>query len=132
MEKGRISARMQAWRNLYNSIPLCQFENPGVKPLLAALNAATGWNLAAEDLMTLGKRIVNIKRVINFKLGLTKTNDRLPELLLKPLKEGGMKGFVPDMPTLLSGAYEEFGWNAETGYPTPETINTLGILPVGE
>ena len=128
MEKGRISARNQAWRNLYNSLTLCQFENPGVKPLLSAINTATGWNLEAEDLMTLGKRIVNIKRLVNFKLGLTKANDRLPELLLKPLKEGGAAGFVPDMPTLLAGAYAEFGWDAQTGYPTPEIVRDLGIL----
>jgi aldehyde:ferredoxin oxidoreductase len=127
VEKGHISARMQAWRNLYNSIPLCQFENPGVKPIRDVLNAATGWNLKTEDLMMLGKRIVNIKRLLNFKLGLTKANDQLPELLLKPLKEGGAAGFVPDMPTLLSGAYAEFGWDPETGYPTSETIQTLGI-----
>ncbi|MCJ7435054.1 MAG: aldehyde ferredoxin oxidoreductase C-terminal domain-containing protein, partial [Anaerolineales bacterium] len=119
-EKGRIAARLQAWRNLYNSLTLCQFENPGVQPLLAAVNAATGWGLEAEDLMTLGKRIVNIKRLVNFKLGLTKADDRLPELLLKPLKEGGAAGITPDMPTLLAGAYAEFGWDAETGYPLEE------------
>jgi aldehyde:ferredoxin oxidoreductase len=118
--KGRSAARMQAWRNLYNSLPLCQFENPGVQPLLAAINAATGWDLAADDLMALGKRIVNIKRLLNFKLGMTKANDRLPELLLKPLKEGGAAGIVPDMPALLAGAYAEFGWDAETGRPPEE------------
>ena len=117
LEKGHSAARLQAWRNLYNSLPLCQFENPGVHPLLSAINAATGWNLSAEDLMTTGKGIVNIKRSLNFKLGLTKANDRLPELLLKPLKEGGAAGIVPDMPTLLAGAYAEFGWDMETGRP---------------
>jgi aldehyde:ferredoxin oxidoreductase len=116
-EKGRIAARLQAWRNLYNSLILCQFENPGVRPLLAAINAATGWGLGPEDLIILGKRIVNIKRLLNFKLGLTKANDQLPDLLLKPLKGGGARGYTPDMPTLLAGAYAEFGWDAETGYP---------------
>ncbi len=115
--KGRMAARLQAWRNLYNSLVLCQFENPGVQPLLAAINAATGWNLAAEDLITLGKRIVNIKRSLNFKLGMTKADDRLPDLLLKPLEKGGAAGRVPDMPALLSGAYSEFGWDPVSGYP---------------
>jgi len=41
----------------------------------------------------------------------------LPELLLRPLEKGGTAGIVPDMPTLLAGAYEEFGWDAETGRP---------------
>jgi aldehyde:ferredoxin oxidoreductase len=65
----------------------------------------------------LGKRIVNIKRLLNFKLGLTKANDRLPDLLLKPLKEGGAAGYHPDMHTLLAGAYAEFGWDPKSGRP---------------
>ncbi len=116
-EKGRMSARLQAWRNLYNSLILCQFENPGVRPLLAALNASTGWGLEADGLITLGKRIVDIKRRLNFKLGMNKADDRLPDLLLKPLKEGGAAGYKADMPTLLAGAYAEFDWDAESGYP---------------
>jgi aldehyde:ferredoxin oxidoreductase len=117
LEKGHTAARLQAWRNLYNSLTVCQFENPGVELLLAALNAATGWGLEAHDLMRLGKRIVNLKRRLNFKLGLTKANDRLPELLLKPLHTGGAAGYTPDMPTLLAGAYAEFGWDPDSGRP---------------
>ena len=117
VEKGRTAARLQAWRNLYNALTLCQFENPPTPLIVAALNAATGWDLAAEDLIPIGKRIVDIKRRLNMKLGLTQANDRLPELLLKPLAEGGAAGFVPDMPTLLAGAYAEFGWDPQTGRP---------------
>jgi aldehyde:ferredoxin oxidoreductase len=122
IEKGRRAARMQAWRNLYNSLILCQFENPGVHLLAEIINTATGWNLQENDLMTIGKQIVNLKRVLNFKLGLTKAKDTLPELLLKPLKEGGAAGIIPDMPTLLAGAYNEFGWDPQTGHPTKDII----------
>jgi aldehyde:ferredoxin oxidoreductase len=122
-EKGRISARLQAWRNLYNSLILCQFENPDIRLLVGAINAATGWNLEMADLMTLGKHIVNIKRLVNFKLGLTKANDRLPDLLLKPLSNGGTAGYVPDMPALLAGAYDEFGWEPASGYPIKEILS---------
>src|SRR5574340_412084 len=118
--KGRMAARLQAWRNLYNSLTLCQFENPTVSLLVRAINAATGWGVAADDLMSMGKDIVNIKRLLNFKLGLRREDDRLPELLLKPLEQGGSKGIVPDMPTLLAGAYAEFGWDPETGRPSEE------------
>jgi len=121
IEKGRTAARLQAWRNLYNSLTLCEFENPPVPLLVGAINAATGWNVTGDDLMNAGKRIVNIKRRLNFKLGMTRADDRLPELLLKPLEKGGSAGIVPDMPTLLAGAYAEFGWDPETGSP-PEDI----------
>ena len=124
-EKGRTAARLQAWRNLYNSLTLCQFENPGVRMLVAAINSATGWGLEPDDLIKLGKRIVTIKRLVNFKLGLTRANDRLPDLLLKPLKEGGSAGYKPDMAALLAGAYAEFGWDPESGYP----LEDLHLLP---
>jgi aldehyde:ferredoxin oxidoreductase len=127
VEKGRISARMQAWRNLYNSLVLCQFENPGVTPLLNAINLATGWKLEPDDLMTLGKRIVTIKRMLNINLGLTRANDRLPDLLLKPLKDGGTTGIVPDMDVLLTGAYAEFDWDPQSGRPNEEAIRELGF-----
>ncbi|MBE9472672.1 MAG: aldehyde ferredoxin oxidoreductase family protein [Chloroflexi bacterium] len=125
-EKGRIAARQQAWRNLYNAMILCQFQNPGVERVLAALNGATGWGLEADDLMTLGKRIVTLKRMLNMRRGLTRADDRLPDLLMQPL-EGGTEGMVPDVDVLLAGAYAEYGWDPETGKPTRETLEELGL-----
>ena len=126
-EKGHIAARQQAWRNLYNAINLCQFQNPGVERLLAALNGVTGWGLEIEDLMTLGKRIVTLKRLLNLRRGLTRADDRLPDLLLQPLDDGGTEGTVPDVETLLASAYAEYGWDPETGRPTWETLERLGL-----
>jgi aldehyde:ferredoxin oxidoreductase len=125
-EKGRISARSQAWRNLYNALTLCYFQDVAPGVLAEALNAATGWDLESDDLMTLGKRIVTLKRLLNMRRGLTRANDRLPDLLLKPL-EGGTEGNVPDVGVLLAGAYEEYGWNPETGRPTQPTLDELGL-----
>jgi aldehyde:ferredoxin oxidoreductase len=126
-EKGRTSARQQAWRNLYNAMTLCEFQNPGVELVLAALNGATGWGLETGDLMRLGKRIVTLKRLLNLRRGLTRADDRLPDLLMQPLADGGTEGVVPDVETMLSGAYAEYGWDAETGQPTPETLEGLGL-----
>jgi Aldehyde:ferredoxin oxidoreductase len=117
-EKGRIAARQQAWRNLYNSMILCQFQNPGVERVLAALNGATGWGWAPEDLLEAGKRIVTLKRVLNMRRGVTRASDRLPAPLLEPLETGGAAGVVPDLEVLLAGAYAEYGWDPQTGAPT--------------
>jgi aldehyde:ferredoxin oxidoreductase len=125
-EKGRVCARQQAWRNLYNALILCQFQNPGVERVLAALNGATGWGLEADDLLMLGKRIVTLKRLLNLRRGLTSACDRLPDLLLKPLT-GGTEGRLPDVQTLLVGAYAEYGWDPQTGKPTRETLEALGL-----
>jgi aldehyde:ferredoxin oxidoreductase len=126
-QKGRLAARQQAWRNLYNSLILCQFQDPGVLGVLKALNYATGWNLKSEDLMTLGKRIVTMKRLLNIRRGVTRADDCLPAILLKPLHSGGTEGNVPDLEALLKGAYAEFGWDANTGRPAGKTIEELGL-----
>jgi aldehyde:ferredoxin oxidoreductase len=127
-EKGRIAARNQAWRNLYNSLTLCQFQNPGVMPLLEALNQATGWNWEAEELLAAGKRIVNLKRLLNSKLGLTRANDRLPELMMKPIQEGGTEGFVPNLERMLAGAYAEYDWDPHSAMPSEQVLRGLGLV----
>lgn len=116
-EKGRVAARQQAWRSLYNALILCQFQNPGVERVLEALNAATGWDLAVSDLLPLGKRILALNRRLNMRRGLTRDADRLPDILRQPLAGGGTEGFVPDMEQLLAGAYAELGWDPCDGRP---------------
>jgi aldehyde:ferredoxin oxidoreductase len=125
--KGRITARQIAWRNLYNALTLCQFQNPGVETLLRALNSATGWSLGAGDLMTLGMRIVALKRMLNVRRGVEIADDSLPDLLVKPLEGGGTEGKSPDLETLLSGAYAELGWDSETGQPSSEVLDAWDL-----
>jgi aldehyde:ferredoxin oxidoreductase len=131
-EKGRIAARQQAWRNLYNALTLCQFQDIGAQKMLTALKCITGWEMSAEDLLNIGRRIVTIKRLLNIRRGVTRADDCLPSILLKPLKEGGTEGNVPDMDILLKGAYAEFGWDLKTGHPTRETLDKLGLSSAAE
>jgi aldehyde:ferredoxin oxidoreductase len=95
--------------------------------MLTALKCVTGWDLAAGDLLNLGKRIVTLKRMLNIRRGITSADDALPSLLLKPFKEGGTEGNVPNMDVLIKGAYAEYGWDLTTGKPTRETITKLGL-----
>jgi aldehyde:ferredoxin oxidoreductase len=126
-EKGRIVARQQAWRSLYNAFTICQFMNPDPELLCQALNAVMGWDMSTEDLLTAGKRLFTLKRMLNHKLGATRTDDDLPQLLKEPLKEGGTLGNVPDLEPMLEGAYAEHGWDLETGRPTRAALERFGL-----
>ena len=126
-DKGRIAALHQVWRSVYNALILCQFQNPGVERLVRAIDCVTGWGMDASELMRTGKRIVTIKRLFNLRRGLSREDDCLPELLLRPLGDGGTEGRVPDVEALLSGAYQEYGWDVKTGKPLPETLDGLGL-----
>lgn len=125
-DKGHVAARHQAWRNLYNALILCQFQNPGPEYVLRGLNSVTGWGATADDLSTWGSRLVTLKRLINLRRGLTRADERLPALLTQPLA-GGTEGHVPDLESLLAGAYAEYGWDLQTGRPYPETLHKLGL-----
>ena len=126
-EKGMITARAQAWRSLYNALTVCHFMNPGATNIKNALNAATGWDYSLDELMLAGKRNFSLKRIINHNLGSTIEDDRLPDILLKAFPDGGTLGFVPDLKPLLSGAYQEHGWDSQTGLPTDTAVNEYGL-----
>lgn len=125
-DKGHIAARHQVWRTLYNALTICQFQNPGVERLLQAINAVTGWHLQENDLLTIGRRILTLKRLFNLHRGLTRADERLPALLTRPL-DGGSEGNVPNLDTLLAGAYDELGWDITSGKPARETLQNLRL-----
>jgi aldehyde:ferredoxin oxidoreductase len=127
--KGRVSARQMAWRLVYNALILCQFQNPPIDLITGALTAVTGWDVSPSDLMTIGRRIVTLKRLINVRRGVSAASDVLPQTFLAPLDEGGTLGNVPDLEQLLAGAYAELGWDPNTGEPTATAIDQLGLTP---
>jgi len=121
-EKGRTAARSQSWRSVYNALILCHFNNAGADKIIKALNAATGWDYSLDEIMETGKRIFTLKRMLNSRLGSSKKDDRYPDFMLKPFESGGTLGFIPDLETLLTGAYKEHGWDPDTGMPTNQIL----------
>jgi aldehyde:ferredoxin oxidoreductase len=103
------------------------FNNADVHLIVDMLNAVTGWDLQMGDLLPLGERAFNLKRLLNGKLGLSAANDRLPKLLLQPLTDEEVETRVPDMEVLLPAYYRVRGWDPRTGMPTAEKICELGI-----
>jgi aldehyde:ferredoxin oxidoreductase len=79
------------------------------------------------DLLPLGERAFQLKRLLNGKLGLTPKNDRLPKLLLQPLPDTTVETQVPDMDVLLPAFYRVRGWDPQTGMPTREKLRGLGL-----
>jgi aldehyde:ferredoxin oxidoreductase len=130
--KAKNAAKFQSFREIFDALTLCKFVPFSVTKICEILNAITGWNVDSDSLLTIGDRSINLKRAISNKLGLTREEDRLPKICLKPLNEGSTSGSVPNMDYLLREYYEFRKWDWETGRPSKEILIELGLNDVAQ
>jgi len=126
----RTVIAFQNFMAVYNPLGLCKFIiKGGMGPARTAdlLNGATAWGWTADDLLRVGERLFNLKRLINLRLGITRADDTLPHrFLAEPRPSGTAAGVLPDLEQMLPLYYELRGWDAE-GRPTPERLEELGL-----
>lgn len=130
-EKAANVARHQDWRTVGNALVLCHFANVPPQTVVDLVNAACGLDWTLDDLMRSGERAWNLKRAINIRLGLVAANDRLPDPVLAPLPDGGAEGYVIPFAEMLSAYYTARGWDADSGIPTREKLDALGLGGIG-
>jgi aldehyde:ferredoxin oxidoreductase len=127
-EVAELAAHVIDFRSFTNSAILCHFELVPADNLLDLMRTITGWDLDYAGLMQLGERISTYKRVLNFRLGATRADDRLPKLLRQALPaDGGTEGSVPDVDQLLDLYYQVRDWDSRTGKPLPAKLDSLGL-----
>ena len=105
------------------------FSNVSPETVLGLINAACGLDWTIQDMLRCGERGWNLKRAINNRLGLRHANDRLPKALLQPYSDDpeSARGFAPDLQAMLESYYEVRGWDAASGFPTPQKLRELGL-----
>ena len=93
------------------------------------LNAAAGWEKSGDEYMEIGKRIQTLRQMFNIKQGIDPASWKLPERMAgnPPLPDGPLKGVKLQNGEMVRLHWQGFGWNAENGVPTQETICALGI-----
>jgi aldehyde:ferredoxin oxidoreductase len=124
---GQLTAITQNWRMVTNSLMMCLFATFTVQEIVQFYTFVTGVSTSPQELMLMGERIFNLKRLINLKLGATPKDDTLPPLLLRPLATGGTQGKVPDLDKQLSDYYSYRDWDTKTGYPSKEKLVELEL-----
>ena len=103
------------------------------KGLAEAFSAITGINISGSDVMTIGERIINLERAFNIREGLTRKDDTLPDRFLKePMPDGPSKGQVVNLNLMLDEYYEARGWDKDSGFPTRQKLEQLGLKAVAD
>ena len=127
--KGAMVARLQDYAGLFNSLKVCQFIMPGTlgKDLVTYLNLTTGWDVTLDELLAIGERASNLKRMYNIRLGQSRKDDTLPRRIREErLPDGGAGNYLPPFEMMLDEYYAARGWGAD-GVPTPDTLRRLGL-----
>jgi len=134
-----------------DALGICKFstaETYALYPedLAAGLSALWEREISSAELLRAGERIVNLERLYNVRLGLSRADDRLPtRFLTEPLEiyaftrdevTGEIRaspeplhiGRLHDFEAMLDRYYSLRGWD-KNGIPTPETMRRLGLEP---
>lgn len=133
--KAAAYAIFENWSSLERTIGLCYF-GPAprsfiqVDEVVAAVRAATGWDVTVADLLQIGERATNLARIFNVREGFSRADDTLPPRLFDPLEGGPLTGVAyprDDFEAALTALYEIKGWDPETTMPSREKLRELGI-----
>jgi aldehyde:ferredoxin oxidoreductase len=125
----------ERWNSAEKVLGLCFF-GPAprsfiqVEEVVAAVHAATGWDVTVDELLEIGERAVNMARMFNVREGFDRRQDKLPERLHLPLEGGPLTGVSIDrqeFEAAISALYTLKGWDPATGAPTPERLERLGL-----
>jgi aldehyde:ferredoxin oxidoreductase len=124
-EMAAISDALGVCKNTYNNMEVLDWE--GTAELL---QATTGWKITGEEVRLIGERIVNLERLFIAREGITRRDDTLPRRFLEePLSEacGSSAGSVLELEPMLDEYYRARGWDVESGLPTTEKLQELGL-----
>ena len=128
--KGALAAWTQDIMNVLDSVKSCKFAQNGgwtMGPVAEGFRLVTGREESARDLIALGEKSFNLKRLINVDRGVNRAVDTLPKRMLTLEKTAD--GYTPNLPPLermLDEYYQTRGWSSD-GIPTKETIERLNL-----
>jgi aldehyde:ferredoxin oxidoreductase len=131
--KGIMVAECEHYMVVIESVGLCKYGTQ-IPPefyyddVALALKIHNGIDLTRDELEEIGERIVNLNRLFNVRLGITRKDDQLPKRLTdEPSPNGPSAGEIVELDQMLDEYYDVRGWNKETGIPLPKTLKRLGL-----
>jgi len=141
-EKVRYALTTQYAYSAMDTADVCQFvygpawQLLGVDDLAGVVTAVTGMETTVDDLLTYGRRRLNLLRAFNAREGITRERDTLPKRIYDdPLEDGPNAGATVDRATVaaaLDTYYRLAGWDPETGNPPRETLEELDLAWVAD
>jgi len=128
--QAKMAYDYQNYMSVYNPLGLCKFIAKGLvgpERIAQIVNSGLGWGWTANDVLTIGDRLFQLKRLVNLRLGISADDDTLPKrLLTEPRPSGDAAGVLPDLEVMLPIYYQLRDWD-ETGAPRQARLERLGL-----
>jgi aldehyde:ferredoxin oxidoreductase len=118
------------WQHFQDCALICHFYCYDYHHLAEALSGVTGLEYGIHDILAVGARAQTLARLFNLRQGLSAADDRLPRRVMQAFEEGPIEGSGigdGDFDWFKHRFYERMGWNPDTGEPTGECLQELGI-----
>jgi len=132
--KGMPLYKVMAMCNTFDALPFCKFipicDLHSGKEICELTNAITGMDLTPTDIITIGERLIALKRSFNMRCGLTRADDRLPDRLLIPAPDAPEQHGAIDLDIQMKEFYEAADWDWESGKPNKDRLVKLGLSDV--
>ncbi len=120
------------WKAVLDSLGLCTFVPYQRSEVERIYRAVTGLEMSAEEMMLVGWRTEALARIHAALAGRVPEHDTIPKRWMEPIAEGPLKGVKAaldweDFQDALREFYRQRGYDLETGIPTRETLERLGL-----
>ncbi|MGC8691562.1 MAG: aldehyde ferredoxin oxidoreductase family protein [Thermoplasmata archaeon] len=129
--KGKYQSISSIQSQVINSLGFCLFSDSfSPLPVVEVLNAVTGWDTTAEELMTIGERIMDARRIFNYREKVYLSENELPGRASgrPPHEEGPLKGITIDWKIMVEEFAKEMRWDLKTGLPDKEKLRELDLI----
>lgn len=127
-----VNAKENGYLQFLDSLGVCSFCCQNRDLTVQCTNAVTGRDLDVKSATHIGRRIVNLLRVFNFRHGLNPGLEKPSFRYSETPLDGPIKGRAvqPHIDFMVRLYRETMGWEPETGRPTPQTLKSLGLEEV--
>ncbi len=120
----------QNFFGIFNPLGICELiarAGFSINEIARWLEVTTGLSFSPAQLLKIGERIYNEKRIFNVTLGISRKDDMLPPRLLSKKRDGGKAADnLADAGLILNQYYKLRGWN-EFGIPGARKCEELSI-----
>ncbi len=117
-------------QEIVNTAGLCLFKDfTGVQNIAWKLiPPVTGWDFGADEEMTAGLRIFNMRHAFNLREGMKPADFKIPKRSVgePPQTEGPLKGVTVDYKGFTRNFFKEIDWDETTGRPSRKSLEKLG------